>query len=116
MKNFDLDINLNGIESNIQYLNVNGNNQTTPETMESKEPTSKSKKSELATQIDKYTNLFKGLSGYETPAEREARLEKERSEVGKKKTILGINPFVAIGISLTLVVVGAIVIIKLKSK
>lgn len=116
MENFDLDINFNGIESDIQYLNANGDTKSTPESTESKEPTKKPKKSELATQIDKYTNLFKGLSGYETPADRQVRLEKEKAEEGKRKTILGMNPFVAIGISLTLVVVGTIAIIKLKGK
>jgi len=116
MENFDLDINFNGIESDIQYLNTNGDNKTTPENTESKEPTQKPKKSELATQIDKYTNLFKGLSGYETPAQRQARLEKEKAEEGKRKTILGLNPFVAIAISLVLVVGGTVAVIKLKGK
>jgi len=115
MENFDLDVNFNGIESDIQYLNADGDGKEIPETTESKEP-KKPKKSELATQIDKYTNLFKGLSGYETPAERQARLEKERAEVGKRTTILGLNPFVAIGISLALVVGGTIAVIKLKGK
>lgn len=118
MENFDLDINFNGIESDIQYLNADGDSKETPETTESKESKEpkKPKKSELATQIDKYTNLFKGLSGYETPADRQARLEKERAEVGKRKTIFGLNPFVAIGISLALVVGGTIAVIKLKGK
>lgn len=121
MENFDLDINFNGIESDIQYLNADGDGKETPETTESKESKEskepkKPKKSELATQIDKYTNLFKGLSGYETPADRQARLEKEKAEVGKRKTIFGMNPFVAIGISLALVVGGTIAVIKLKGK
>jgi hypothetical protein len=118
MENFDLDINFNGIESDIQYLNADGDGKETPETTESKESKEpkKPKKSELATQIDKYTNLFKGLSGYETPAQRQARLEKEKAEEGKRKTILGMNPFVAIGISLILVVGGTIAVIKLKGK
>ena len=38
MENFDLDINFNGIESDIQYLNANGDGKETPETTESKEP------------------------------------------------------------------------------
>ena len=37
MENFDLDINFNGIESDIQYLNANGDSKETPETTESKE-------------------------------------------------------------------------------
>ena len=119
MENFDLDINFNGIESDIQYFNADGDGKETPENMELKETKPKTtprKKSELATQIDKYTNLFKGLSGYETPAQRQARLEKEKAEEGKRKTILGMNPFVAIGISLALVIGGTIVVIKLKGK
>jgi len=119
MENFDLDINFNGIESDIQYLNADGDGKETPENTETKETepkTTPQKKSELATQIDKYTNLFKDLSGYETPADRQARLNKEKAEEGKRTTIFGLNPFVAIGISLALVVGGTIAIIKLKGK
>ena len=116
MENFDIDINFNGTASDIQYLNTNGDDKKTPENTDLKEEKPKPKKTEVANKIDKYTNLFKELTGYETPAEREQRIEKEKSEVGQRKTILGLNPFVAIGLSLALVVVGTVVVVKLKVK
>jgi hypothetical protein len=118
MKDFDLDVNFNGDESDIIYLNADGDEPITadPKTDEKLDNKGNQKKSELASQIDKYTNLFKGITSYETPADRKARLEKEKLEQGKQTTILGMNPFVAIGVSLVIIIAGVITVIKLKQK
>jgi hypothetical protein len=118
MKDFDLDVNFNGDESDIIYLNADGDEPITadPKTDEKLENQGNQKKSELASQIDKYTNLFKGITSYETPADRKARLEKEKLERGKQTTILGLNPFVAIGVSVVIIVVGIVAVVKLKQK
>jgi hypothetical protein len=113
MKDFDLDVNFNGDESDIIYLNAEGDE---PKIDATSNKQSEIKKSELATQIDKYTNLFKQITSYETPAQRKARLEKEKLEQGKQTTIFGMNPFVAIGVSVVVIIEGIITVIKLKQK
>jgi len=113
MKDFDLDVNFNGDASDIIYLNADGDEPKTDEKLDNKD---EQKKSDLATQIDKYTNLFKQVTSYETPAQRKARLEKQKLEQGKQTTILGMNPFVAIGVSVLIIVVGIVAVVKLKQK
>jgi hypothetical protein len=115
MKDFDLDVNFNGDESDIIYLNADGDEPITADP-KTDEKLANQKKSDLATQIDKFTNIFKGVTGYETPADRKARLEKQKLEQGKQTTILGMNPFVAIGVSVLIIVVGIVAVVKLKQK
>jgi len=128
MENFDIDINFNGVQNDLLYLNANGDTETeTKPVAEEKKPIAEEKLSETQTkkntkkpnwakELDKYTNLFKGLSSYETPAQRNQRLEKERQEKGKKTTIFGLNPIVAIGISFAVIIGGVVAVVKLKGK
>jgi hypothetical protein len=128
MENFDIDINFNGVQNDLLYLNANGDTETeTKPIAEEKKPiveeklietkTKKTtKKPNWAKELDKYTNLFKGLSSYETPAQRNQRLEKETQEKGKKTTILGLHPLVAIGISFAVIIGGVVAVVKLKGK
>ena len=121
MEDFDIDINFNGVENDLLYLNANGDTETENKPVTEEKPTEKEKKTTTkkpnwTTQLDKYTNLFKGLSSYETPAQRKARLEKEKQEQGKRTTILGLNPLVAIGISFVVIIGGVVAVVKLKGK
>jgi hypothetical protein len=142
MENFDIDINFNGVQNDLLYLNANGDTETeTKPVAEEKKPiveekkpiveekkpiveekliekkTKKTtKKPNWAKELDKYTNLFKGLSSYETPAQRNQRLEKETQEKGKKTTILGLHPILAIGISFAVIIGGVVAVVKLKGK
>jgi len=128
MENFDIDINFNGVQNDLLYLNANGDTETeTKPVAEEKKPIAEEKLSETQTkkntkkpnwakELDKYTNLFKGLSSYETPAQRNQRLEKESQEKGKKTTILGLHPLVAIGISFVVIIGGVVAVVKLKGK
>lgn len=121
MEDFDIDINFNGVENDLLYLNANGDTETenkpvTEEKTTEKETKTTTKKPNWTTQLDKYTNLFKGLSSYETPAQRQARLEKEKQEQGKRTTIFGLNPLVAIGISFVVIIGGVVAVVKLKGK
>jgi hypothetical protein len=128
MENFDIDINFNGVQNDLLYLNANGDTESeTKPVAEEKKPIAEEKLSEKQTkkntkkpnwakELDKYTNLFKGLSSYETPAQRNQRLEKESQEKGKKTTILGLHPLVAIGISFVVIIGGVVAVVKLKGK
>jgi hypothetical protein len=128
MENFDIDINFNGVQNDLLYLNANGDTETeTKPVAEEKKPIAEEKLSETQTkkttkkpnwakELDKYTNLFKGLSSYETPAQRNQRLEKETQEKGKKTTILGLHPILAIGISFAVIIGGVVAVVKLKGK
>jgi len=133
MENFDIDINFNGIQNDLLYLNANGDTEIekkpiaeeTKPIAEEKKPVAEEKNTETkkttkkpnwAKELDKYTNLFKGLSSYETPAQRKQRLEKESQEKGKKTTILGLHPLVAIGISFAVIIGGVVAVVKLKGK
>jgi len=135
MENFDIDINFNGVQNDLLYLNANGDTETETKPVaeekkpivEEKKPIVEEKLSETKTkkttkkpnwakELDKYTNLFKGLSSYETPAQRNQRLEKETQEKGKKTTILGLHPILAIGISFAVIIGGVVAVVKLKGK
>ena len=58
---------------------------------------------------------------FETPLKTKSKkqqydLEKQKLEQGKQTTILGMNPFVAIGVSVLIIVVGIVAVVKLKQK
>jgi len=126
MKDFDIELNFNGVKNDLLYINANGINETEKKPVAEQKTTSKEtseketkkidSKPNWASQLDKYTNLFKEISSYETPAEREARIEKEKNEKGKKTTIFGLNPLIVISLSVVLIVGGVVAVVKLKGK
>ena len=115
MEEFDINMNFNGVNNDLIFLNLDGEKQE--ENTQLKTNTKENKdKPNWVQGLDKITNTIKDLTSYETPAQREARLKKEKEEMGKKTTILGMNPLVAIAISFALIVGGVVAVIKLKGK
>lgn len=65
--------------------------------------------------LDNLTNTFKELTGYQTNEQAKAKKEKELAEKGTKYKVFGMNPFVAIGVSLAFIIGGSIAITKIKA-
>jgi hypothetical protein len=65
--------------------------------------------------LNTLTNQFKDLTGYQTNAEAQAKREKEIAEKGTKYKVLGMNPFVAIAVSLAVIIGGSVAITKIKA-
>ena len=65
--------------------------------------------------LNTLTNQFKDLTGYQTNAEAQAKREKEIAEKGTKYKVLGMNPFVAIAVSLVVIIGGSVAITKIKA-
>jgi len=64
--------------------------------------------------LNKLNTEFKQLTDYKTPQEIKAEKEKEMSERGTKYRVLGMNPFVAIGLSFAVIIGISITITKIK--
>ena len=78
MKNFDTDVNFNGVENDLFYLNLDGDEDDKTNIEEENKTEKKPKKKKpknlnWTKELDKYTDLFKEFTYYETPAQREAR-------------------------------------------
>jgi hypothetical protein len=65
--------------------------------------------------LDNLTNTFKELTGYQTNEQAQAKKEKELAEKGTRYKVLGMNPFVAIAISLAVIIGGSYAITKIKA-
>ena len=64
--------------------------------------------------LNKLTTQFKQVTDYKTPQQIKQEKEKEISERGTKYRILGMNPFVAIGLSFAVIIGVSISITKIK--
>ena len=145
MEEFDIQISMNGVENELnsnfvdlsrvqgvsksQLEDMRTKRNIKPMEMQSKqqvkrylgfegEPTDiipeENKKSWTDT-LDNLTNTFKELTGYQTSEQAQAKKEKELAEKGTKYKVLGMNPFVAIAISLAVIIGGSIALTKIKA-
>ena len=64
--------------------------------------------------MNKITGEFKKVIDYKTPEQIKDEKEKEMSERGTKYKVLGMNPFVAIGLSFAVIIGISITITKIK--
>ena len=127
MEDFDIQISMNGVENelnsnfvdvsriqgigesklkDIRYLGFEG------------EPTDNVPEQEKKSWIDtlnNLTNTFKEVTGYQTNEQVKAKREKELAEKGTKYKVLGMNPFIAITVSLVVIIVGSIALTKIKA-
>lgn len=119
MKDLDIEIGFDG-EVNFEPVDNIKENKTSL----TKDDSSKNKKSTKIKKdtekswtdtLSNATKKFKEISGFKTNEQLLAEKEKERLEKGTKYKILGMNPFVAIGASILLIITGSIVVTKLKA-
>ena len=65
--------------------------------------------------LNNITKVFKDATGYQTIKQQQEKNEKELAERGKKYKVLGMNPFVAIGVSLVVIIGTSIAVTKIKA-
>jgi hypothetical protein len=145
MEDFDIQISMNGVEnelnsnfvdlSRVQAVSVSPVKDIRPKTdikpMERNpkqqikkyfpfegEPTDDVPEQEKTSWIDTLNNLtstFKEVTGYQTNEQVQAKREKELAEKGVKYKVFGMNPFVAIAVSLVVIIGGSVAITKIKA-
>jgi tRNA U34 2-thiouridine synthase MnmA/TrmU len=144
MKDFDVQINMNGVENELnsnfvdlsrvqsvsvsQLKDMRTRNSIKPMEIQSKEQTKRFSRFEGETTTDTeedkkswidtlntLTNTFKEVTGYQTNEQAKAKREKELAEKGTKYRVLGMNPFVAIAVSLVVIIGGSVAITKIKA-
>lgn len=113
MEEFDVQINMNGVENelNSNFVDLSRYEQFEGETTDVKEDD----KTNWIDTLNDLTKTFKGLTGYQTNEQVKAKREKELAERGTKYRVLGMNPFVAIAVSLVVIIGGSVAITKIKA-
>ena len=117
MEEFDIQISMNGVKNELNSNFVDDNQQVNRYYGFEGEPTdvpTEPKKSWIDT-LNTATNTFKELTGYQTNEQVQAQREKELAEKGKKYKVLGMNPFVAIAVSLVVIIGGSVALTKIKA-
>ena len=108
MKEFDIQMSMNGVKSEI-------NTQSSRFVGEATNDETFNKKNWID-ELNSLTEQFKGVVGTKTPEQLQAEREKELAEKGIKYKVFGLNPFVAIGLSFGLILVGSYFVVKIKAK
>jgi hypothetical protein len=125
MEEFDIQISMNGVENELNsnfvdmsrvqavgkpfldtYFGFEGDDDDTSKIEEKKSWTDT---------LDNLTKTFKDVTGYQTNAQVKAKREKELAEKGTRYKVLGMNPFVAIAVSLVFIIGGSVAITKIKA-
>lgn len=139
MEEFDIQISMNGIENelnsnfvgesqkdlwsrkkvNPREVGVTKSNTQTISKLsrfegESEDAPLEDKKSWIDT-LNTLTGTFKEVTGYQTNEQVKAKREKELAEKGTKYKVFGMNPFVAVGVSLLVIIGGSYAITKIKA-
>jgi hypothetical protein len=112
MKEFDIQMSMNGVKSEINTQSSRFDGEVIDFKNES-DALNMEKKSWID-ELNVLTEQFKGIVGSKTPERIQAEREKELSEKGTKYKILGLNPFVAIGLSFGFILVGSYFVVKIK--
>ena len=130
MEEFDIQISMNGVENElnsnfVDLSRVQGNPMQNQSEQQVKsylgfegEPTDEvpeEQKKSWTDTLDNLTKTFKDLTGYQTNEQAKAKREKEIAEKGTKYKVLGMNPFVAIAVSLVVIIGGSVAITKIKA-
>lgn len=117
MEDFDIQLSMNGTQNELtdnvdlsynnkkqNYLNFEG---------EKKEDVIE-KKTDWTDTLNALTKDFKQITGFKTNEQKEREKQKELEEKGTKYKVLGMNPFVAIALSLVVIIGGSIAITRIK--
>jgi hypothetical protein len=114
MDEFDIQMSMNGVKSEINAKSSRFDGEVDDDAQKIDNPNVDEK--DWTDTLDSFTKQFKTLTGYKTPEQVKAEKEKELAERGTKYRVLGMNPFVAIGLSFGLIIVGSYFVVKLKAK
>jgi inorganic pyrophosphatase/exopolyphosphatase len=114
MQDFDIQISMNGVENELNENLITKSKKYFAFDGEATDVPQENKKSWTDT-LNTLTGQFKDLSGYQTNEQAQAKLDKELAEKGTKYKVLGMNPFVAIGVSLVVIIGGSIALTKIKA-
>ena len=125
MEEFDIEISMNGVENelNSNFVDMSRvgavgklpiQNYYGFEGDEDDKSKVEEKKSWTDT-LDSITKTFKDYTGYQTNAQVKANKEKELVEKGTRYKVLGMNPFVAIAVSMVFIIGGSVAITKIKA-
>jgi len=112
MKEFDIQMSMNGVKSEINTQSSRFDGEVID--VEKQSDASNMEKKNWIDQLNTVTEQFKGIVGTKKPEQIQAEREKELSEKGTKYKILGLNPFVAIGLSFGFILVGSYFVVKIK--
>lgn len=113
MSEFDIQMSMNGVKSEINTKSSRFDGEVNDNTQ--KNDNSKVDEKNWTNTLNTLTKQFKDITGYKTPEQLQAEREKEIAERGTKYKILGMNPFVAIGLSFGLIIVGSYFVVKIKA-
>jgi hypothetical protein len=118
MEEFDIQIDMNGVENELNSNLIDVSQKVNRYNEFEGEPNDvpiEAKKSWTET-LDNLTQKFKDLTSYKTNEQVQAEREKELAEKGEKYKVLGMNPIVAIALSFVIIIVGSVAITKIKAK
>lgn len=114
MEEFDIEMSMNGVKSEINAKSSRFEGNATD--VAQKDDIPKENDKNWVDTLGTFTKDFKKITGYKTPEQLQAEKEKELAEKGTKYKVLGMNPFVAIGLSFGLIIVGSYFVVKIKAK
>ena len=114
MEEFDIQISMNGVKSEISTKSSRFEGEVTDVAPKNNLP--KVNEKNWTDTLSTLTKQFKDITGYKTPEQLKVIKEKELAEKGTKYRVFGLNPFVAIGLSFGLILVGSYFVVKIKSK
>jgi hypothetical protein len=115
MKDFDIQISMNGVENELNSNFIEENSVITNSDSRKKNDIPQEKDKSWIDTLDNVTKVFKDATGYKTIKQQQAKNEKELAERGEKYKVLGMNPFVAIGLSLVVIIGTSIAVTKIKA-
>jgi hypothetical protein len=115
MEDFDIQISMNGVENELNSNFIEENPVMTSSDSRKKNDIPQEDGKSWIDTLGNVTEVLKDVTGYQTIKEQQAKDEKELAERGKKYKVLGMNPFVAIGVSLVVIIGTSIAITKIKA-
>lgn len=116
MKEFDIEMNMNGVENELNSNFVDFSQQGKMYNGfegESSDVDVEQKKS-WTEKLDNLTNVIRDSTSYLSNQQSQLEIEEELAEKGKKYKILGMNPMVAIAVSFVIIIGGSIALTKIK--
>lgn len=115
MEDFDIQISMNGVNNELNSNFIEENPVMTNSDSRKKNDIPQEDGKSWIDTLNNVTEVLKDVTGYETIKQQQEKNEKELAERGKKYKVLGMNPFVAIGISLVVIIGTSIAVTKIKA-
>jgi hypothetical protein len=113
MKEFDIEMNMNGVKNELNSNFVDLSQQVNIYNKFEGEPTDVEQKKSWTEKLDNITQVVRDTTNYLT--NQQVEVDEELANKGKKHRILGMNPIVAIAISFVIIIGGSVAIAKIKA-